>query len=329
MTQHNKRILCIFLAVALLVAGSFWALRSGAKDMDFQTMLAAFVQRQDILEHQLLLDVRLPRMLCTILVGGLLGLCGAMMQGVTRNPIAEPSILGISQGATLAISVLYINTAWMTSTNIVLASLTGALFSGLLIIFFSCRGAGNLAMGKLLLAGTALSTFFLSLSSVIGILSNHSQMIGFLVGGGFQNTSWNHVLLLVVTTIPGVIAAMLLATKINAVSLGDDVCIALGEQPNQIRIYTLLLIILLSAICVAVAKNIVFVGLIIPQIVKRMMKHDYRHILPIAFLTGSVLLVYSDILARTLLRPYEVPIGIFTSLLGIPFFLYLVKKERG
>lgn len=319
----------MFLSIALLLIGSFFAFILGAKDIDAATIWDALFHYEPILEHQLIRDVRLPRILCTVFVGGLLGICGAIMQGVTRNPIAEPSILGISQGATLAISVLYFNTAWMTSGNILFASFCGALLSGLCIILFACRGPSNLSITKLLLAGTALSTFFLSLSSVIGIITNNAQMIAFLVGGGFRSATWGNVILLILGSVIGVILAMRLSNKINIVALGDDVCIGLGENPNRIRFLTLLLIVPLSAICVAVAKNIVFVGLIIPQVVKRIIKNDYRLIIPASFMAGAVLLVFSDILARVLQSPYETPIGIFTSLIGIPFFLYLIKKERG
>ena len=301
----------------------------GAKPISLQTVLDALFHYADNLDHQLVRDVRLPRVICTLLTGGLLGICGALMQGVTRNPIAEPSVLGISQGATLAISLLYINTAWVTSFNILLASFAGALLSGLLVILFTTRNPSHLSMGKLLLAGTACSTFFLSLSTVIGLLTNQSQMIGFLIGGGFRSAHWQNVIQLMIASVAGMSIAMLLAMKINVLSLGDDAAIGLGEHPGRIRIITLLLIVPLSAVCVAVARNISFVGLIIPQVVTRIIKKDYRYLLPASFLAGGVLMVYADLFARLLQSPYETPIGIFTSLIGVPFFLYLVRKERG
>lgn len=326
--KQNKRFwICILISIFLLITGTYLALKSGAKTMNQETIWNALFHYEDVLDHQLIRDVRLPRVIATILVGGLLGICGAMMQAVTRNPIAEPSILGISQGATLAISLLYIHAAWVTTNNIVIASFIGALLSGLLVMF-TMKNPSRTSMGKLLLAGTALSTFFLSLSTVISLLTNNSQMIAFLVGGGFRNTGWHHVIQLMIATTIGMICAMLLSTKINVLSLGDDVCISLGEKPSHIRFFTLLLIIPISAICVAVAKNISFVGLIIPQVISRIIKKDMRFLLPLSFLAGGVLLVFADILACMLLSPYETPIGIFTSLMGIPFFLYLVRKER-
>lgn len=329
MTKLKRFRVFMILSMVLLSIGAFSGMILGAKSISLNTVFDAIFHYEEILDHQLVLDVRLPRVLCTILVGGLLGMSGALMQGVTRNPIAEPSILGISQGAALAISMLYINTAWVTSSNILMASFAGALASGFLVILFTTRNPSNLSMSKLLLAGTACSTFFLSLSTIIGLLTNQSQMIGFLIGGGFRSADWLNVIQLVIASVFGIGIAMLLSMKINLLSLGDDAAIGLGEHPGRIRLVSLLLIIALSAVCVAVARNIGFVGLIIPQISARILSKDYRYLLPASFVAGSVLLVYSDLFARLLQSPYETPIGIFTSLIGVPFFLFLVRKEKG
>lgn len=328
MTKNKVYKISVILSILFLIIGMYLALSLGAKQVSFSSIIQAIVEFDGALDHQLIRDVRLPRLLCTMLAGGMLAICGALMQGVTRNPIAEPSVLGISQGATLAISVLYLNTAYLSTRNIVLASLLGALASGLLIMFFASRNANRVSMGKLILAGTALSTFFLSLSTMLNLVSNNAHLISYLLGGGFRDATWQSVVLLFVGSIVGMLCSMLLAQKLNLIALGDEVCISLGEHPGRIRIFSLLLVILLSAISVAVAKNIAFVGLIIPQIVQRIVKKDYRYTLPLTFLFGSILLVYSDILARCLLAPYEIPIGIFTSLLGVPFFLSIIRKER-
>lgn len=328
MTKNKVYKISVILSILFLIIGMYLALSLGAKQVSFSSIIQAIVEFDGALDHQLIRDVRLPRLLCTMLAGGMLAICGALMQGVTRNPIAEPSVLGISQGATLAISVLYLNTAYLSTRNIVLASLLGALAGGLLIMFFASRNANRVSMGKLILAGTALSTFFLSLSTMLNLVSNNAHLISYLLGGGFRDATWQSVVLLFVGSIVGMLCSMLLAQKLNLIALGDEVCISLGEHPGRIRIFSLLLVILLSAISVAVAKNIAFVGLIIPQIVQRIVKKDYRYTLPLTFLFGSVLLVYSDILARCLLAPYEIPIGIFTSLIGVPFFLSIIRKER-
>ena len=182
---------------------------------------------------------------------------------------------------------------------------------------------------KLLLAGTAMSTFFVSLTTIIGLLSNQSQMIGFWVAGGFRNASWADFTLVWIVGGIGLVIAMLLSSKINLLNLGDDVAIGLVESPNKIRASALLVMIPMCVAAVAVGKNIAFVGLIVPQIVRKLLGEDYRKVIPCSFLLGAVLLTYADIAARIMFAPYEMPIGIFTSLMGVPFFIAIARKERG
>ena len=274
-------------------------------------------------------DVRLPRVICVLVTGGILGMTGAMMQGVTRNPIAEPSLLGISQGATLFVALLYASGVGATAGNTLLAALLGAFFSGVLVLIFTMKNPGNLSITKLLLAGTAMSTFFTALTSVEGLLSNQSQMVGFWVSGGFRGATWLDVKIILAAGIPGFLAAVLLAPKINVISLGDDMATGLGIHPQRVRFITILLMIPLCAAAVVVGKTIGFVGLMIPQTIRLFAGTDYRRVIPLSFLCGAVLLTYADIAARMIYQPYEVPIGIFTAMLGVPFFLYMAGKERG
>ena len=153
-------------------------------------------------------------------------------------------------------------------------------------------------------------------------------MIGFWVSGGFRNASWSDFKLVFIFGIIGLIIAILLSPKINILNLGDDVAIGLGENPEKIRFFSLIVMIPMCAAAVAVGKNIAFVGLIVPQIVRKLLGEDYRKNIPCSFLLGAVLLTYADIAARMLFDPYETPIGVFTSLIGIPFFIAIARKER-
>ena len=210
-----------------------------------------------------------------------------------------------------------------------IAAFIGAFLSGLLVIGFTLKKASNMAISKLLLAGTSMSTFFISLTTIIGLLTNRSQLIAFWVSGGFRTASWNDVKLLLIVGIPGVLITILLSSKINLLSLGDDVATGLGVNPYQIRFYTLIIMIPLCAVAVAVGKNIAFVGLFVPQIVRMLLGEDYRKLIPCAFLLGAVILTYADVAAHLVYAPYEMPIGIFTAFIGIPFFIKMARKERG
>ena len=330
MKQSSKR-LSIFLicSLLLLVVGLVLAVRLGSVHIAFSDIFNSIFNYSERLELMLVRDVRIPRALSVLMTGGILGVTGAMIQGVTRNPIAEPSILGVSQGATLVIAIFYAAGIGITTKNVMIASFIGALITGLIVLGFISKKANNNSIAKILLAGTAMSTFFVSLTTVIGLLTNQSQMIGFWVSGGFRNATWADFKLVFIVGIIGLIITMILSPKINILNLGDDVAIGLGESPEKIRFITLMVMIPMIAAAVAVGKNIAFVGLIIPQVVRKILGEDYRKNIPCSFLLGAVLLTYADIAARMLFNPYETPIGVFTAIIGIPFFISVARKERG
>ena len=330
MKQSSKR-LSIFLicSLLLLVVGLVLAVRLGSVHIAFSDIFNSIFNYSETLELMLVRDVRIPRALSVLMTGGILGVTGAMIQGVTRNPIAEPSILGVSQGATLVIAIFYAAGIGITTKNVMIASFIGALITGLIVLGFISKKANNNSIAKILLAGTAMSTFFVSLTTVIGLLTNQSQMIGFWVSGGFRNATWADFKLVFIVGIIGLIITMILSPKINILNLGDDVAIGLGESPEKIRFITLMVMIPMIAAAVAVGKNIAFVGLIIPQVVRNILGEDYRKNIPCSFLLGAVLLTYADIAARMLFNPYETPIGVFTAIIGIPFFISVARKERG
>ncbi|MDU6364009.1 MAG: iron ABC transporter permease [Clostridium sp.] len=329
--KQSKRHTVIFtiISMLLLVIGLVLAVRLGSVHISFSDIWDSIFNYSETLELMLVRDVRIPRALSVLFTGGILGVTGAMIQGVTRNPIAEPSILGVSQGATLVIAIFYALGITINTQNVMIAAFIGALITGLVVLAFISKKANNNSIAKILLAGTALSTFFISLTTIVGLLSNQAQMIGFWVSGGFRNAGWSDFKLVFYIGIIGLIIAILLSPKINILNLGDDVAIGLGENPEKIRFATLMVMIPMCAAAVAVGKNIAFVGLIVPQIVRKTLGEDYRKNIPCAFLLGATLLTYADIAARMLLDPYETPIGVFTALIGIPFFISLVRKERG
>ena len=276
--KQSKKHTALFISCSLLllVIGMVLAVRSGSVPISFSDIFNSIFNYNETLELMLVKDVRIPRALCIVFTGGILGATGAMIQGVTRNPIAEPSILGVSQGATLVISIFYAAGIAVNTKNVMIASFIGALITGIIVLMFISKKANNNSIAKILLAGTAMSTFFMSLTTIIGLLSNQSQMIGFWVAGGFRNVSWSDFNLVAVVGILGLLAGVFLSPKINILNLGDDVAIGLGESPERIRIITLIVVIPMCAAAVAVGKNIAFVGLIIPQIVRKILGEDYR-----------------------------------------------------
>ena len=324
----NKKVISLVSFCSLFaIIGLVVAICAGAKSIPLQTVWESFFHYEDVLEMQLVRDVRIPRAICTAFVGGLLGITGAMMQGVTRNPVAEPSLMGITQGAMFAVAMVGTSSTLYGLFGNMIAALIGALVSGVLVLLFSMKSARNMNLSRLLLAGTALSTFFISLATIIALLTNQSQNLAFWISGGFRATTWESVKLVSIVGGMGTVVSLLLSRKINTLSLGEEVCIGLGQNPVKIRLYTLLLIIPMCAVSVAVAGNIAFIGLIVPYIVRKVVGSDYRLIMPISFLGGATLVIWADVLARLVNQPYETPIGLFTSLVGVPLFIWMVRKE--
>ncbi|MGL4736679.1 MAG: FecCD family ABC transporter permease [Cellulosilyticaceae bacterium] len=326
--MSKKNIFFVIACSIVAIIGLVIAICAGAKQIPLETVWNSIFHYEDLLDMQLVRDVRLPRVIATALVGGILGMSGAMMQGVTRNPVAEPSLMGITQGATFAIALVGANTSLYGLLGNTAAAFLGALVSGLLVLGFSMKNARNMNISRLLLAGTALSTFFISMATVIALLTNKSQNLAFWISGGFRAVTWESVMLVMLVGGSTTLLALFLAPRINIVSLGEDVCIGLGENPVRIRMYTLLLIIPMCAVSVAVAGNVAFVGLIVPHIVRKVVGQDYRKIMPISFLGGATLVIWADVFARLVDQPYETPIGLFTSIIGVPLFIGMVRKER-
>ncbi|HBJ1646971.1 iron ABC transporter permease [Clostridium botulinum] len=336
MKKFNKKTLTyIFMVIGimLLIFGIVMSVSLGAKDIDFLTIIKSLVTDSNDVNTKIVRDVRIPRAIAASLVGGFLAVAGAIMQGITRNPIAEPSVMGITQGATFMIAVTFVlqriyPNLVVGSFGIMIFAFIGASISGLLVYFISSKSARKVDTVKLALAGTALGTLLISLAMGIAMYFNLSQQLSFWISGGLVSAKWEGVKLLSIVGGSSLIGAMIMAPKITILSLGEEVAIGLGQKTNAVRFISIIIVIFLTGSSVSVAGNIVFVGLIVPQIAKTIVGADYKYIIPSSMILGSVLLVYSDILARMINPPYETPIGSLTALLGVPMFIYLVRKDK-
>lgn len=330
--RKKAAYILMFVGIALLLIGIVTSVSLGAKDIDLSTIVNSILHDNNDINTKIIRDVRMPRAIAAALVGGFLAVAGAIMQGITRNPIAEPSVMGITQGATFMIAVaLVIQRMFphliISSFEMMMFAFTGASISGLLVYFVSSRSMRKVDPVKLALAGTALGTLLISLAMGISMYFNLSQQLTFWISGGVTGAKWSSITLLAIIGGGALIGAILMSPKITILSLGEEIAIGLGQKTNKIRFISILLVILLTGASVSVAGNIVFVGLIIPQIVRGIVGADYKYIIPSSMVFGSVLLVYSDILARMINPPYETPIGSLTALLGVPVFIYLVRKD--
>ncbi|GFZ32060.1 ferrichrome ABC transporter permease [Clostridium zeae] len=318
--------LIVVIGAAVLLFGIGLSMSLGAKHISLDTVFNSIFYSKDNVDNQIIRDLRMPRAIAAALVGGFLAVSGAVMQGITRNPIAEPSIMGITQGATFTIAIAFSMQLNIGSFGLMIFAFAGASISGILVYFLSSRSIKGTDPVKLALAGTAIGTLLISLATAIAMYFNLSQQLSFWIAGGLTTAKWQGVKLLGMVGLVGVVFAIILSPKITILSLGEEIAIGLGQKTNLIRFIGIVIVIMLCGASVSVAGNVAFVGLIVPQIVKGLVGPDYRYIIPCSLVVGAALVVYCDIAARMINQPYETPIGSLIALIGVPFFIYLVRK---
>jgi iron complex transport system permease protein len=285
-----------------------------------------------------LLQIRLPRVCLAILVGAGLAVAGAALQGLFRNPMADPALVGISSGASVcAVGVIVLSAGFSFTTKyhfleyyfIHIATFTGALVTSQLVLRLS-RTAGQTSMATLLLAGLAVNALCNAFTSMATFSSNNEQLrsISFWLLGSLGGASWQNVLVIMPFVLVPVVLLPLLAKSLNAFALGEAEALYLGVQVKQLKTKVILLAALAVGACVAVSGMIGFVGLIVPHMLRTAGGSDHRYLLPACALGGASLLTAADVLSRTLLAPAELPIGILTALLGAPVFLALLLKQK-
>lgn len=318
----------LFLGLILLIFGLGASISLGAADIKLRTVWEAiFHFNPDLTEHQIIQELRLPRALAGVLVGAFLAMSGAIMQGMTRNPLASPSIMGVTQGSAFAIAIAFAFFPGISYLGLMFSSFLGSALAVAIVFGIGSIAPGGLTPVKLALAGTAVGAFLMSISSGIAIHFNVAQDISFWYAGGVAGTKWVSIEILVPIAVFGIIAGLMLARSITILSLGDDVAVGLGQKTVLIKTFGTIVVLVLTGAAVSVAGTVGFIGLVIPHITRALVGVDYRWIIPCSAVLGGLLLVMADIGARMVNPPFETPVGAITACIGVPFFLYLARKE--
>lgn len=302
----------------------------GAKTMDWTTVRDAFLHFDpDNVNHQIVLHSRLPRAAGALLIGAFLAMSGAMMQGMTRNYLASPAIMGVSDGAAFAITLSMILAPDSSSLGLVASSFIGSACGVALVFLLSWMIPGGMAPVRMAILGTIIGTFLSSASAALAISFHISQNVSFWFNARLHQMNPELVKLALPLAVIGLAGAMLLSRSITIISLGDDIAAGLGQRTFWVKLGTMCCVALLTGIAVAMAGKIAFVGLLIPHITRYLVGVDYRWVIPCSGLIGAVFLGLSDVLSRFMNYPFETPIGVVTSAVGIPFFLYLIRTRGG
>jgi iron complex transport system permease protein len=322
--RAQKRFLLPLTGLTLAALASLlWSLGQGSIPLGPAELWRAW--NTPGLEQQLLLELRLPRALSAFAVGGLLALAGALMQTLLRNPLADPYVLGISGGAAvgaLGTMLLGLGSFWLTT-----GSFLGALFS-MLLVFTLAHGRGSWTSNRLLLTGVVISSGWTALISFMLAVSPDSDLRGmvFWLMGDFGAVD-NPVLALPVLAV-GLLLCLTLARNLTLLGRGELQAQALGVNVARLRWTVYFLAALLTAIAVTQAGSIGFVGLVVPHLIRLVLGNDQRLLLPASVLLGGTLLLCADTLARTVIAPQQLPVGVITALLGVPTFIYLLRRSN-
>jgi iron complex transport system permease protein len=325
----SRFTLATLLGVTLLtsvVAG----VRFGPVELTTAEVLAALTTGDVAMHRDIVLQLRLPRTLLGVLVGGGLALAGATFQALLRNPLAEPYILGISGGASVgAVSVLALGWVGLGSWSLPLAAFAGALLAIVLVFRVATATGRAIDVRVLLLAGVVVAAFFSAcIAFILSISSARTVQSAVLwIMGSLANASWQSVLLATVYTVPAAIVLIGLARPLNLMAIGEETAHYLGANVEGVKRNALVIAALITAAGVAVAGVIGFVGLVVPHGIRLLIGSDHRVVLPLSFLGGAAFLTLADLIARLALEPIEIPIGVITAFVGVPIFLVLLRRS--
>ena len=317
----------IYLFAALVVSAILIFIISlliGSVDISIKQLLHALWAQDDSLVSSVVFELRLPRTVVGFMVGAMLALAGALMQVLLRNPLAEPYVLGVSGGASAAVLIAMLSGLsgfWISGS-----AFFGAMLS-MLLVFGLAHGRGDWSPARLLLTGVVIAAGWGALISLILSITQGIQLRGMLfwLMGDLSYAHYTHWALIVL--IVCLLVSMMISRNLNILARGELQAATLGVSPKKIRYLIYFLSSLLAATAVTLAGNVGFVGLIVPHAIRLMVGSDHRILLPAAFLLGGCLVMLADCLARTIIAPQQLPVGVLTAIIGIPVFLVLLRRQ--
>lgn len=278
-------------------------------------------------EHVAVLELRGPRTLGCILVGAAFAVAGAIMQGVTRNPLADSGLLGINAGAAFALALCLALLPGMSFAGVVACSFAGAALALAAVFGAVSFRRRNMDPVLLVLAGCAVGLFLTALAQGVAIFFNIGYALTFWTAGGVAGIRADTLAMTAPFIVGALAAACALARRVSVLSLGEEAAAGLGVAVGKSRALCLAVVLVLAGAAVALAGPVAFVGLMVPHIVRRFVGADYRAVIPASLVAGSAFMLLADAAARTLIAPSEVPIGIIFAIVGVPFFIWCARRE--
>jgi iron complex transport system permease protein len=311
---------CFLITASLLV---------GLKNYSFKTLWESVTAYDPFNQaHQIIYTVRLPRIIGALLTGTILGICGLIMQSISSNPLGDPSLLGVSGGASVVIAVSYAISMNIGSVQRSVIAMAGAALAMIFVSLLSGKMGRRTDPLKLMLAGTAVSNFFGSLSLIIGIRSKTSRSLSFWIAGSLAGINATDLVFLTVSLIVILLIILYYRKDFALMVLGDELSTGLGANVDRARKAGLLVVVIGTGISVSVIGNVGFVGLCVPHIARLLFGSRFSFLLPVVAVMSAFLLGAADFMARSASAPLEIPVGAITALIGAPFFLYLARTQK-
>jgi len=327
LSSNLRKILGVIIAILLLVYLSYASLIFGVIDTSWQTAIDAYTNFNGTNEHIVIKEVRVPRVLNALTVGFCLGLAGTLLQSLTRNPVADVELFGLNAGASLFVVFAVTFVGISNLTQFTWISFLGAAVAGFVVYLLGSLGRDGLTPVKLVLAGAAITALAASIRHGMMVLNEKAaDEVLFWLAGSVGGRKLEYLTSVFPYMVVAWLATFVLARPIQTLLMGDDVAKGLGQRTLLVKLATGIVIVLLSGCVVAVAGPIGFVGLVTPHLARFLVGIDTRWVMLYSGLLGSILLLIADIGARYIAMPSEVPIGVMTALIGIPFFIYVARK---
>lgn len=321
-----KKICMILTTVFVLCFTILISLRIGSIDISFKELIDGMFLSKQSNNFLIIRDLRMPRVLSAVLIGGNLAVAGALLQTTMKNPLADPGIIGISSGASLgAIAVMVIFTD-LIKYKIIIAFIGGIIAACLVYLIGEDKGFSPV---RIILAGVCVNSILNALSSMAtvfnsaGVSSIQTWLLGSLV-----NVTWNDFKILALYTIVGIALCLLVIKSCDLMGLGDKTAQSLGLNVNRVRVMITFVAVFLTSISTGVGGVISFVGLVIPHICRFLIGSSHKFLIPFSYFMGGFLLLVADTVSRNIFRPYEIPVGLTMCLVGGPFFIYILRRSK-
>ncbi|WGU92886.1 iron ABC transporter permease [Paenibacillus dendritiformis] len=329
LSSDRRKALGFIAVLLLLIAAAVASILFGLQNFHFSAVLHAYTAFTGSDEQLIIQLSRVPRALTAAVIGCNLAISGVLLQAMTKNPLASPSLLGINAGAALAIvAMLYWFGAVFSFSQLMWFGFIGAAITAGLILMIAMLGHGGMTPIKLILTGSAVALFASSLTSLFMLISNETlEGALYWLAGSLSNSNMDHTMQLLPYFITAWAVALFMCRSLNIMALGEEIATGLGQHMLWIRTTVIFVVVLLAGGSVALAGPISFVGIMIPHISRWLIGNDHRLLLPFSGLLGAAFLLLADLSSRFLLEAKEVPVGVTTAVLGVPFVVVLIRRK--